>query len=685
MLPIPGTGSVAHLEENCAAAEVDPHRRRVRGPAEGCLVVLRAMPQLRVGLAQIDTTVGDLHGNADLVSTLRRARPRGRLPRGRLPGDDADRLHAGGPRAAQVVRQARARRPCRCSPRASQDEGAGEIAVGRRLLRPQRTGRPRRSADRPASRRTPRRVLWRGRGRRDVRQAPPAQLRRLRRVPLLRARRPLPCGAAARRRRGGSLICEDLWQEGGPVTVAREAGVGLILCPNASPYERFKDDVRGDLVARRAQRGGRGHRLRQPWSAGRTSSCTTATPWSSPPTAPSSPAPRCGSRASWRSTSSCRRGSVDLAATSTPSDGTTMHVDRIVLTEQPVAGVPAAGAPAWRSGSATRPELWGALVTATRDYVQKNGFRSVVLGLSGGIDSAVVATIACDALGPERVHVIGMPSDWSSEQLGRRRAGAGAAAGPALAADPDRADGRRLPRGDPPRRPGPGEPAGPGTRHPADGAVEPARPPGADRPATRASWRPASPPCTATRAGGFAPIKDVPKTLVWALARWRNTQGLVIPMASIEKPPSAELAPGQLDSDRLPPYDVLDALLDAYVEQDLGRAELIAEGLRRRDGRPDRAAGGPRGVQAPAVPAGSEGDVPRVRPRPAPADHQPLARGPLTSPTPPMIKAQGPPFAARRWAFRLDHRQGQGASGSGARPRPDRTGHPGRWSARSSP
>jgi NAD+ synthase (glutamine-hydrolysing) len=80
-------------------------------------------------------------------------------------------------------------------------------------------------------------------------------------------------------------------------------------------------------------------------------------------------------------------------------------------------------------------------------------------------------------------------------------------------------------------------------------------------------------------AGGFAPIKDVPKTLVWALARWRNTVSPAIPIQSIVKPPSAELAPGQLDSDRLPDYPVLDALLDAYVERDLGRSELIEAGF----------------------------------------------------------------------------------------------------------
>jgi len=86
-------------------------------------------------------------------------------------------------------------------------------------------------------------------------------------------------------------------------------------------------------------------------------------------------------------------------------------------------------------------------------------------------------------------------------------------------------------------------------------------------------------------AGGFAPIKDVPKSLVWALARWRNAAAAArgeappIPENSIDKPPSAELAPGQLDSDRLPPYDVLDALLDAYVEHDQGRQALLASGF----------------------------------------------------------------------------------------------------------
>jgi NAD+ synthase (glutamine-hydrolysing) len=79
-------------------------------------------------------------------------------------------------------------------------------------------------------------------------------------------------------------------------------------------------------------------------------------------------------------------------------------------------------------------------------------------------------------------------------------------------------------------------------------------------------------------AGGFAPIKDVPKTLVWQLARWRNESGEIIPARIIDKPPSAELAPGQLDADRLPPYEILDQVLIGYVEEDKGRDELVAAG-----------------------------------------------------------------------------------------------------------
>ena len=140
--------------------------------------------------------------------------------------------------------------------------------------------------------------------------------------------------------------------------------------------------------------------------------------------------------------------------------------------------------------------------------------------------------------------------------------------------------------------------------------------------------------------GGFAPIKDVPKTWVWRLARWRNADAEArgekppIPEASISKPPSAELRPGQLDTDSLPPYDVLDDILDDYVEQDRGSGELLAAGFDQDAGREGAAPGRPGGVQAPPVPTGPEDLVQGVRPRPPAAHHQPLAgarAAPLTA------------------------------------------------------
>ena len=129
-------------------------------------------------------------------------------------------------------------------------------------------------------------------------------------------------------------------------------------------------------------------------------------------------------------------------------------------------------------------------------------------------------------------------------------------------------------------------------------------------------------------AGGFAPIKDVPKTLVWALARWRNdlarARGEVepIPTAIIDKPPSAELSPGQLDADRLPDYELLDAVLDDYVEHDHGQRRAGRARLRRRAGRAGDPAGRHRGVQATAVPARPQGHLQGLRPRPPAPDHE---------------------------------------------------------------
>ena len=233
-------------------------------------------------------------------------------------------------------------------------------------------------------------------------------------------------------------------------------------------------------------------------------------------------------------------------------------------------------------------EVYAALVTGVRDYVRKNGFRSAILALSGGIDSALTATIAADAIGPANVYVVLMPSRYSSdhsvsdaEDLVKRQ-GLKAAMIP-IAPMVD-AFGQAL------------APAGfPETGLPAENLQ--ARVRGVVLMAlsnagghlvlttgNKSELATGYSTLYGDSAGGFGPIKDVLKTLVWELSRWRNEEAKrrgetpPIPENSITKPPSAELAPGQMDTDSLPSYDVLDAILDDYVENDMGIAELVAAG-----------------------------------------------------------------------------------------------------------
>jgi NAD+ synthase (glutamine-hydrolysing) len=531
------------------------------------------MLQLRVGLAQVDTTVGDLSGNADLVSTyVEHARTAGchvvvfpeMTLTGYMPEDLV--LRASFVQASIEAVHALAARLA--------EEGAGDLAVVVGFC--DRSHRPAPAVGRPAGEpQNAAAVLWRGQ------------------VVATYAKHHLPnYGVFDEFRyfvRGdhfpvlrlhgvdlGIVICEDLWQEGGPIAVAREAGVGLLLCPNGSPYERFKDDVRGPLVARRAveagaaiayvnQVGGQDEIVYDGDSLVVTADGSVvcrAPMWEQGLVTVDLDLPAATSELD---------GDVDA------KDGTTMHVDRVLLTEEPVPAYPplTAGVAARLSDEA---ELWGALVTATRDYVDKNGFRSVVLGLSGGIDSAVVAAIAHDALGPDRVHVVGMPSAWSSQgSIDDAKALADLlglhwqqiAIAPMVEAycTSTHLDGLAL------------ENLQARVRGTLLMALSNQHGHLVLTTGNKSELATGFSTLYGDSAGGFAPLKDVPKTLVWKLARWRNTVSPAIPQASIDKPPSAELAPGQLDSDRLPPYDVLDALLDAYVERDHGRAELVAEGF----------------------------------------------------------------------------------------------------------
>jgi NAD+ synthase (glutamine-hydrolysing) len=388
------------------------------------------------------------------------------------------------------------------------------------------------------------------------------------------------------------VICEDLWQDGGPITVAHEASASLVVVPNASPYERDKGDTRLALCRRRSAEagaplayvnmiGGQDELVFDGDSivvdaAGnllaRGPQFEEALVVADLDVAAAPPAPQGDERAD-------------------AHDGTTMTIRRVEL---PAPRGPAA-APGGRpeEAAADHPiwprlsepaEVYAALVTGVRDYVVKNGFRSVIIALSGGIDSALTATIAADAIGPERVHVVLMPSSYSSghsvadaEDLAKRQ-GLSARTipiGPMLGAFEDRLHLHGLAAENLQAR----------VRGMILMSLSNAEAHLVLTTGNKSELATGYSTLYGDSAGGFAPIKDVLKTRVWELARWRNEQaaqtGRVqpIPENSIIKPPSAELRPGQLDTDSLPDYSVLDPLLDAYVERDLGAAELIAAGF----------------------------------------------------------------------------------------------------------
>jgi NAD+ synthase (glutamine-hydrolysing) len=373
-------------------------------------------------------------------------------------------------------------------------------------------------------------------------------------------------------------ICEDLWVDDGPCAVAGQAGVDLVLSPNASPYERNKDDVRLPLVRRRAaearapivysnQVGGQDELVFDGDSMAVTADGELL-----------ARAPQFVEH--------LLMVDLDLDPSSVPQrrEGRIgpMTVTRHLLSDDPVPPFEA------RPGTVVKPlsdseEVWRALVLGLKDFIDKNGMPSVVLGLSGGIDSAVVAAIAVDALGADRVYGVGLPSKWSSdhsladaEDLAQRlglhydvipiapvvQAFETSIELSGVAAEnlQSRVRGVLL--------------MGLSNQH---GHLLLTT-------GNKSEIAVGYSTLYGDSAGGFGPIKDVPKTLVWELARWRNWYALErgqtqpIPQNCIDKPPSAELAPGQVDTDSLPPYEALDAVVADYVDRDLGMAELLERG-----------------------------------------------------------------------------------------------------------
>ncbi|MEU5304567.1 NAD+ synthase [Streptomyces noursei] len=375
-------------------------------------------------------------------------------------------------------------------------------------------------------------------------------------------------------------ICEDLWQEGGRVPAARSAGAGLLLSVNASPYERDKDDTRLELVRKRAQEAG----------------CTTAYLAMIGGQdelvfdGDSIVVDRDGeviARAP-QFAEGCVLVDLELpaAAPEPPSgeldDG--LRVDHVVLSAEPLPPYP----PQTLGGQAERlgdlEEIYTALVVGLRAYVAKNGFRSVVLGLSGGIDSALVAALACDAVGAAQVHAIAMPSRYSSEHsIGdaaelARRTGLHfrtVPIGPMFDAYMEALGVTGLAEENLQSR----------LRGTTLMALSNQEGHLVLAPGNKSELACGYSTLYGDSVGGYGPIKDVYKTVVFELARWRNRaaaergQTPPIPEHSISKPPSAELRPGQVDTDSLPDYAVLDRILELYVDRDRGREEIVAQGF----------------------------------------------------------------------------------------------------------
>src|SRR5215468_8527604 len=554
------------------------------------------MPRLRIALAQIDSTVGDLEGNsAAIIEWTRRAADRGArlvvFPEMMLTGYPVEdlALRASFVDASIAALSATAARLA--------DEGLGGVAVvtgylGRHVGPPPRYGQPAEGAQNAAALLHGGRVLVTSAKHHlpnygvfdEYRYFLPGD-----RLPVAR----LPCGEPGQAEPAvdvATAVCEDLWQDGGPVAVTRQAGAGLLVVPNASPYERGKDAARLELCVNRAAEagatlayvnmmGGQDELVFDGDSMIVTAAgelLARGPQFEEALVVADLELPAAGP------------GAPPGDTPADPQDGTRMTIHRVVLPPLPAperAAQPrtAAGTgPVWPRLS-PQAEVYAAVVTGVRDYVEKNGFGSVILALSGGIDSALTATIAADAIGPDRVHVVLMPSRYSSahsvtdaEDLVKRQglhartvqiqpmvdAFQGELGLHGLAAENLQARVRGV--------------ILMGLSN-AEGHL-------ALTTGNKSELATGYSTLYGDSAGGFAPIKDVPKTLVWDLARWRNAEAAgrgetpPIPENSITKPPSAELAPGQLDTDALPDYQVLDAILDDYVVKDMGVAGLVAAG-----------------------------------------------------------------------------------------------------------
>jgi NAD+ synthase (glutamine-hydrolysing) len=531
------------------------------------------MPTLRIALAQVDPTVGDLAGNAGLVhGWARKAADAGAhlvaFPEMMLTGYPVEDL---------VFRESFVDASRRTLQRLAGDldaAGLGEVVVAVGYLDADGPARP--VGDAPRGPRNAVALLHRGR------LAARYFKHHLPNYGVFDEDRYFVAGDTLAVARIGGVdvaltVCEDIWQPGGPFAVAGRACVGLVLNVNGSPYEVNKDDVRLPLVRRRAAEAGAAVAYvnmigGQDELVFDGDSMIVAADGTLIGRAP-------------QFAEHLLLADLDLPLAEDDSEGDfgEMWVERFRVSDS-LAATPG---PALRSEITPRitdeAEIWSALVLGLRDYVRKNGFGSVVLGLSGGIDSSVVAAVAVDAIGASHVVGVSMPSGYSS---GHSRDDA------ADLAKRIGLDYRVVPiqpmvdafHADLTLSGLAAENLQARVRGVVLMALSNAEGHLVLTTGNKSELAVGYSTLYGDSVGGFNPLKDVWKTLVWRLARWRNASALArgetppIPENSITKLPSAELRPGQLDTDSLPPYDVLDEILIGYVDGDLGRDDLVTAG-----------------------------------------------------------------------------------------------------------
>jgi NAD+ synthase (glutamine-hydrolysing) len=349
----------------------------------------------------------------------------------------------------------------------------------------------------------------------------------------------------------GVSICEDIWLPDGPPSAQAAAGATVLLNINASPFHKGKAVEREMMIVDRA-RDSRAAVVYLNLVGGQDELV------------------------------------FDGCSLAVAPDGTIVHRSPQFEEDLFIVDVPLPGEPVVVNSLTPHldpiEEVYRALEVGLGDYVRKNEFDQVVIGLSGGIDSALTAVIAADALGPEAVWGVSMPSRFSSQHSiddARQLASnlgirfellpmdnvyqafldsldpvlAGTEFGTAEENLQARARGAMLM------------------------AVSNKHGPMVVATGNKSEMAAGYATLYGDMVGGYAVLKDVFKTLVYDLARWRNKVGEVVPQNTIDKPPSAELRPDQKDSDSLPPYEVLDAILQLYVEGDMGVAEIVEEGF----------------------------------------------------------------------------------------------------------